>query len=446
MLAADGRRGMPRHRIFQLGDVHYPDGIAEPRADLYDPGLSMHAVAAVASTTLEIVAEDLLRQLERTARPAIAICGDLTSRGVKQHYVDATQWLAAAFSLAALDPCDVHIVPGNHDVHRPDVPPAEPDPFAKFEYQLQAWQDAGVTAYAPRELRETVMANGAVRIVHYDVNSCILCGSYRNLEPRIITRALDELASRMSKQRFRATSKVLEDSLRAVAEQIDGPGIHEEHLRSLSAALDRNSDVSIAVVVAHHNLLPQYRTRLAIYPELINAGRTREIIVGAELPVLYLHGHVHDDPMETVADLSKPATPAIFIAAPELKDGYNIVDIVFAESGDLLGIEVRRARVRDEAIRHTDDVVTRVRACRSSAQRRSQVRDLLAHLTRDTELRFDDVMSAAHREDFPIRREGDVAQLLVEAYWMGDAMLSHDSAIHDHLEDQDPYTWMIRLV
>ena len=54
----------------------------------------------------------------------------------------------------------------------------------------------------------------------------------------------------------------------------------------------------LSVIVAHHNLLPQRLPRLAPYTELVNGGALRASLGELGKPVLYLHGHIHEDPIE----------------------------------------------------------------------------------------------------------------------------------------------------
>jgi hypothetical protein len=61
---------------------------------------------------------------------------------------------------------------------------------------------------------------------------------------------------------------------------------------------------------------------------------------------LYLHGHIHSDPVEVVAQAAPDKGQLISISAPEFRDGFNQIDVIFANDGTPLGCVVKRYRVR----------------------------------------------------------------------------------------------------
>lgn len=80
----------------------------------------------------------------------------------------------------------------------------------------------------------------------------------------------------------------------------------------------------------------QRMTRLAPYTELVNSGAVRASLMEAGRPILYLHGHIHTDPVEV---LSVPGGDALVcISAPAAEDGFNIIEVVFTRSGKPLHI------------------------------------------------------------------------------------------------------------
>jgi hypothetical protein len=116
--------------------------------------------------------------------------------------------------------------------------------------------------------------------------------------------------------------------------QFDTPAFSDASISELvefAGALPREQQL---VVVAHHNLLPQRLTRLAPYTELVNSGAVRSSLMEAKRPILYLHGHIHTDPVEV---LSVPGGDALAcISAPAAETGFNVVEVVFTRSGNPL--------------------------------------------------------------------------------------------------------------
>jgi hypothetical protein len=105
-------------------------------------------------------------------------------------------------------------------------------------------------------------------------------------------------------------------------------------IESIADLLDLTTSLSsdrLIVVAAHHNLLPQRLTRIAPYTELVNSGAVRASLMEAKRPILYLHGHIHTNPVEV---LSMPSGDALVcISAPLAEAGFNILEIVFTRAG-----------------------------------------------------------------------------------------------------------------
>jgi len=132
-----------------------------------------------------------------------------------------------------------------------------------------------------------------------------------------------------------AIEKVLEDKddnlLRVYYDrQFDTPAISDDAITNLVQTLDREGPSQIAIVVAHHNILPQRVGRLAPYTELVNSGSMRSSLLETGRPILYLHGHIHDDPVEVISNSGGDSL--VCISAPEAASGFNVIEIVFTRS------------------------------------------------------------------------------------------------------------------
>jgi hypothetical protein len=102
----------------------------------------------------------------------------------------------------------------------------------------------------------------------------------------------------------------------------------------------------VPVLLAHHNLLPQATPRFAAYTELVNGGLVRSQLSDCSRPILYLHGHIHEDPIEVVERHCSGTGKLVLISAPLFVDGFNVVNVEFSDANRLLGVEVQRFRMR----------------------------------------------------------------------------------------------------
>ena len=95
---------MPTRNIsfLHLGDVHFPDLIAtQPLADHKDKGMSAAMVGAVSSTRIVEISKEITRiQKEQINLVAIALTGDLTTRGDVPGYESCLKFLHKALQLS----------------------------------------------------------------------------------------------------------------------------------------------------------------------------------------------------------------------------------------------------------------------------------------------------------------------------------------------------------
>ena len=130
--------------------------------------------------------------------------------------------------------------------------------------------------------------------------------------------------------------------------RIDAPAVNIQQLDDLESELNDGDGTGCTVVLAHHAFLPQHRPRTQINSEPVNAGDIRDRLISAKGGTVYLHGHLHTDPVEVLVH-TQIDSAVISIGAPELHEGFNLVDLVFDESRRFLGVELyeyRRADLR----------------------------------------------------------------------------------------------------
>jgi hypothetical protein len=148
--------------------------------------------------------------------------------------------------------------------------------------------------------------------------------------------------------------------------QLDTPAIAIDALSSVVSGIGSSSLSVLPVVVAHHNLLPQRTPRLAPYTELVNSGAFRLSLEDLGRPVVYLHGHIHDEPMEV---LHPPkGAPLVLVSAPEILAGFNIIELVFTPAGLPLACHIKPWRFDGSGVLREYPVA---RACLLAKRRRA---------------------------------------------------------------------------
>lgn len=325
--------------IMQVGDLHYDQADAGPAVDAKDPHLSPVLVSAAAPSQLRAVMQAAQKRCANDAIDGIVFCGDLTSRGALSVYRECVEYLDVGFSLAGGSPWSegtLHAVPGNHDVDRALVDPDGVDLFSKFVPLKQAWEDRELNILACDSVRESKVGESGREAALLSVNSCIGCGEKRS--------RVGEFTETRKTQLEKEATEGIEAAADALWEGIDTPLMYEDHLRVLGEAIDDLSPSILPIVTAHHNLLPQAMPRIDVYTELMNGGAIRARLSSFERWILYLHGHIHDDPIEIIDQRYPGRGRILSVSAPEFRIGFNLISVAFGFAGRPVGCTITRFR------------------------------------------------------------------------------------------------------
>lgn len=330
--------------VLQVGDVHYPDHIGQD-ADLKDDTLPTTLVAETTATQLQASTRALLQRMGEHPRALLAFTGDLTSRGDIPYYQICVEYLDTAFQLGAKPPAELQAVPGNHDVNR-GLADAAPfgNIYQKFAPLTQAWISRGLDVLASAVVRKSSVTVDGCTLGSYGLNSCLGCGERRALPPSLrddLVAATSDAGAPMP-----AAAAAIDQVLNTSAEVLDAPAYSEEHIHDIHRSIEESSGSTLAILISHHNLLQQAQPRFDPYTDLINAGMARSRLSSLKVPVLYLHGHIHSDPIECITQLAPDSGQLVCISAPEFVSGFNQIDVVFLDDGTPVGCSVRRFRVR----------------------------------------------------------------------------------------------------
>jgi 3',5'-cyclic AMP phosphodiesterase CpdA len=343
--------------VLQIGDVHYPELLhASSSVDVKNDPFNVKAALAPAGHLFE----DVVRLLMNEARKGIdgiVLVGDFTTAGDLPAYEafakKLTQDILPAFFNLAEYNNRVIVVPGNHDVDWPsclvDHERAE-DFVDKFKPFKEILAQYGITNF-PLIHPCSIRVGDDAHVNLFGINTCLGCGELR-LFPESVRRELRQQLNDALRNRKGGTLSLKD--MASMTERLDAPLISKASLSAIDATLyDRPTTATniIDVIVGHHNLLPQLTPRIAPFAELMNAGQLRAILSSKEYPIIYLHGHIHDDPIEVVINQSNKGGGVYSISAPEFHKGFNKLTFWFNGENQALGTEITPIRIDDNGVR-----------------------------------------------------------------------------------------------
>jgi 3',5'-cyclic AMP phosphodiesterase CpdA len=417
--------------LLQIGDIHLDAADREGAyAVVGDKGFPQTLIEEIGPVRLRAVIKAILRAVDKRV-DGMVFCGDLTSHGEINVYRACVRYLEQSFEFTAgttWKPSAVHVVPGNHDVDR-DLTDAS-DRNAKFGPYAQAWTDLSIPVLEPARARITLVGDEGAQASLISLNSCLGCGEERDLRlhfPEEERTRLEQLVENGDRQE-KAEAKA------ALWEAMDTPMFANDDLDATSIAIEEMDRAIVPVIVAHHNLLPQALPRVKLYTEMVNAGPARSRFAGLGVRVLYLHGHIHRDPIEIIDQLHPSPGSVVSISAPLLSDGFNHIELQFADDGLPLGCVVTPVRYHEDGRVQPGEPV-RVPMRRKTDLAGDLVPLLLSNLVprrleRFRDIKFDEIAPGVSSER--------IRQALLEAEWAG--------WIHIDQRDEPCDRWRLELL
>lgn len=330
--------------IIQIGDLHFPEFKGETTAvDQHDratPGKLEKQLGLPVPTAIKTA---LVRELTLNPDALIAICGDITSKGNRDAYLEGLQYLHGVLNDSAVVPAikedRIHLVPGNHDVaYKGDAPFVDFEDVSRFESLSAIASAAGfddILTITSRKTRVTNMSGGALSVL--SVNTCRGAGATR----------------KAANDHGLAGGYVGGDGADSTdqSEVLDVPIFHPYELAAVADAWSNEDPRTLSVLLSHHGPLPQHTPRLNPYTEMVNGGQVRKALANLHRPILYLHGHVHEHVVEVVSTpplqgVISNRERVIVIAVPQLKDGFNRIRVEFDDTKHAVGLHVETFRLR----------------------------------------------------------------------------------------------------
>lgn len=287
----------------------------------------------LASPPIKTVFRTIHKHLERRAAQALVFMGDVTDYGDLLGFEAGCRYIADSLELGAggrHQDIAFALVPGNHDIDRKlAVAPGATTKFRPLQDAVAAAALPPLPIETPRWLEH---ANPPCRIRVALLNSCWGCGAKEFIPQPFADRVHAAIEEAIKED---ASNQAMKDYY---DRQLDTPAFSEETMYKLLDDVGGFPGTDLVFVAAHHNLLPQRMTRLAPYTELVNSGAVRGSLLELQRPIIYLHGHIHEDPVET---LHQPGSyPLVCVSAPEASAGFNVLETLFTKDGIPLSLRV----------------------------------------------------------------------------------------------------------
>jgi len=312
-----------------------------PAVDLKDKGVKSSFSDSLASNPFLACVRGMYKAIEEEKPDLVTFMGDLTTKGDLGGYNDCLQYLAKGMCLGTspiINPDNILFVAGNHDVCRKTA--IEKGVDEKFKVLNDMLSKNGFSPLTTQTVDHRKISNGKKTVHAYGLNSSIGCAEKRHLSSRvadlIFKKIEDDLAADIDKR-----DEILDDAY----EVLDAPAIHSDTIAELVTSIQGLSETELGVLIAHHNILPQATPRVEAYTELVNSGSFRSTVSQLGHPLLFLHGHIHTDPIEVIYNPIYGKRPLICISAPAFDSGFNLLEIGHDRSNRPIGCKITPYRI-----------------------------------------------------------------------------------------------------
>ena len=329
---------LPSIKILQIGDIHFPSS-SQSITDIDDhgKGFPQDIRAMVCQPLLERSFKNIYRLIESSEIDCVLFMGDFTDRGDKEGLKHCCEYITNSLQIGCngkYNTLPVGIVPGNHDINWNDVDKS--DVYRKFCYFNCLLKDYGLPEIPINQYCKLPVKNGEINTTIHLLNSCMGAGEMEQSGDDLWSKINETVKEKL----INNGAEITEDDY--YGRQLDIPALCTSTMNDMFESIQGNDNLRATIITAHHNLLPQRTTRLSPYAELVNSGALRGTLMEQEQPSIYLHGHIHQDPIEIIR-LPK-GYPLITISAPELSTGFNVIEIIFTSYNKPLACRIQPYR------------------------------------------------------------------------------------------------------
>jgi len=289
----------------------------------------------------------------------VAFMGDYTSYGKSEYIAPALEIMDSLLRRKDGTRPPVVGVPGNHDVGKNAA--ASLGRKGKFVHLAEQFERFGWTKLPIDECVPLAISGSQSTAVNIlAINSSIGSWSVHNLPKELQDHfsgdklsdapltVLDEFGSELITVKPNGQFETPKDRHDQLFTQLDTPYVSKNSFETLNSQINRVDSRSV-VLVAHHNILPQRVPRVLAYGEMLNSGAFRDFLHASNKNIIYLHGHIHEDPVECVMSPrgkfsdSEPSQ-IISISAPRIIDGFNEVALFSDDNGEIFLVRVTKYR------------------------------------------------------------------------------------------------------
>jgi len=426
------------YRLIHIGDIHYSQSKATVFQDKKDGAFPEKLAAQTSIGPYRQALRAITKARDNgNGVNGIIFCGDLTTYGNYTEYEDAVVSLKNTLTLdkkGKWSNGEIIVVPGNHDIERDKINHSSLNLKDKFKALEDAWKKVGCEFFKYDKIDPIVSSlKKDSKVYLFPLNSCIGCGEKRYF-PTPIREALHKALEEYSKKNNE------KKSFKLLGEDLDTPAFLEEDVDFVCDNILKLTKNAVPILVSHHNLLPQTIPRFDMYTELLNSGLVRSRLGKCGLPILYCHAHVHSDPIEKIIDIKNKSHPIITISAPEITEGFNIIDIKFNKDGLPLGCIIELHRISTDG--HVDVSFTNisfVTPADSVGLMSQKSKEVISIIPPGNQHRFNDLISIIKNKIGRIT-QNIFTDCLIEAQWFGLLNIANQQEAHKlwHIEKVIP--------
>ncbi len=348
-------------RFLQVGDIHLPDWADDSTlVDQKDKAFDEVIVRDLSFDKLSLVLSALNKVSTSGGIDFICFMGDFTTKGNISEIPIATTIFDTLVNDQSLPGrATVYGVPGNHDVSKIDA--RNHGPIIKFMPLVEAFQSVG---WNEPPIEDCVISNimkgesssPKLILVNTSLGSMSTHMLPEHLRSAFADAKLDDVpldligieTDARAAPAYETQQHVARNRVEQWYQQLDTPYISRQSVTTLLNTLT-DSDSNFAIVCAHHNILPQRIPRISAYAEMLNAGLLRRSLLSSRKHILYLHGHIHEDPVETISithphGSEAPGSSIVSVSAPPIWDGFNEIACFHDSTGDVFLVRITEYR------------------------------------------------------------------------------------------------------
>lgn len=415
-------------KLLQIGDIHWPQYKKTSFLDKKDEAFPKGVLEQIEINPLQNAMRGVINYCQ-DGIDALLICGDLTSYGDIDGYKDCIDYLNRIFTSAGLDAVKINAVPGNHDINRKNCDPDGKDIYKKFIPLQDVWKSIKTNVLTTQHVRrQDNIPQDNCSFTVFSINSCVGCGEQRYL-PKQIRAELMEIIKKFT------DGKEKEEDFDLIGETLDTPAFSTDDVDEVRKQINIMKPEELPIILSHHNILPQKRPRVSLYSEVLNAGYIRSRLSRSNRPVIYCHGHVHQDPIEIVTVPEVTASRLVCIGAPELKDGFNIIEIQYGETNYPLGCIIRHVRIGDDGALETNNIIRVPLQLPSEILMHERISEFFGDISKEVK-RFQEYVDKIRDHTGKNVQHKTVASTLLECEWLGLMQINNRS--------EDKKHWQIR--